>query len=272
MRAVLIFHFVMVTVAMSAWPEPTDAERDLSNRLSVALKEMRNGDFSSLDEAQTKKDLDLLWAVFWNAELGVSLYNEDSDILARTRVLLKKVPGYAEHVGNSIEHASSTHEMNHVRAKAFGMLGAFGGKEAISQLGRFILDERNPTPPWITPMSIGTRPSPNSGWAAQAIDKALGEESPWWPYRKNGQPPSNNANGPRIYEMMKQWWIDTGSKKYGLGLPPAIHPAPELKVEASLKPPEVAAEEARWTWELPALIAFLFLAVLLALLRKRRSP
>lgn len=263
---------ILFVSSAGLWAERSDEDIRLDNQESNAQRQFYRGDYTPIDVARQNHDLALLWHIFRTATRATDKRTEIWDpVETRVRQALLSFPEHARFLGDQIESISSDHEKNNLRERYFSLLGAFGGAEAIAQLGRFLLDERNPMPPWITPMSIGTRPNENSVWAAWAIDKALGEESPWWPYRKNGQPPSNNANGPRIYEIMKQWWIDTGSKKYGLGLPPAIHPSPQLKAEAPSAPPAAPPQEAGWAWELPALIAFLFLAVLLTSLRKRRS-
>ncbi|MFM2168067.1 MAG: hypothetical protein RIS79_2438 [Verrucomicrobiota bacterium] len=264
------FWAIFTAPLLAVWPEATDAEKALSARLSAAEPSLQKGDVTPLDEAFRKKDIDLLWEVFRGSSFAWDKDPYKDRINAHVRKLLLAYPGSVQYLGDRIEESSKTHEMNHVREKALGMLGDFGGPEAIAQLGRFILDDRNPLPPWVIPgKTIGSLPNPNSTWAAWAMDRALREESPWWPYRINGQPASSYGGGPPIYDLMKQWWIETGSKKYGQGIPPSIHQAPKPK------PPPPAVIDSRpaatqpWAWEVPVIIALVLLSALLVLVKKR---
>jgi len=133
------------------------------------------------------------------------------------------------------------------------------------------LDDRNPLPPdVILGKTIGSFPNPNSIWAGWALDRALGEESPWKPYRNQNGQVFQSAAGPRLNEIMRQWWAETGSKKYGLGIPPAIHPAPKPEVEAPPPAPPAPPEESGLPWELPAVLGLVLLSVLLVVLKKPR--
>jgi hypothetical protein len=68
---------------------------------------------------------------------------------------------------------------------------------------------------------------------------------------------------------MKQWWIETGSKKYGLGIQPAVHPTPKPVAQ----PPPVIdpgpAPSEPWAWEMPAIIALVLLSALLVFFKRR---
>lgn len=268
--AALISGYLFTTALLAQWPAATDAENAFTNRVDDVWKQLIKGNFTPLDQSFQNKDIRLLWAVFGNSTYPWDKEPNREQIHARARELLLRSPGAEEYLGNVIEEASTNHQKSNIRGKSFSLLGQLGSPKAIAQLGRFILDDRNPLPPWIIPgKTFGPTPNPNSMWAGWALNEALGEESPWKPYRnQNGQVFQSPA-APLLTDVMKQWWIETGSKKYGLGIPPAVHPTPKPVAQ----PPPVIdpgpAPSEPWAWEMPAIIALVLLSALLVFFKRR---
>lgn len=258
--------------AIALQAQLSEEDLRLDYRESLAREQFSKGDFSPIDEAWKSHDLALLWHIFRSASRATKQRAEVWDETeARVRRALMSHPDHASFLGDQLEVFSSDHTKSHLRERYFRLLGAFGGPDAIAQLGRFILDERNPLPPWVVlGKTIGSLPCSNSDWAVEAMNEALGEESPWKPYRNQNGHVFHRAGGPPIDDIMKQWWIETGSKKYGMGIPPAIHPAPKPEVipPPPPPPPEAPSAPPEWSWELPAISALVLLSALLVVLRK----
>ena len=260
---------ILFTVILPA--QQSEEQVRLDHRESDARRQFLKGDYGPIDVARQHHDLPLLWHIFRTASRATEQRAEVWDTVeSSVRQALLSHPDHAAFLGDQLEEISSDHSKSHLRERYFSLLGAFGGKEAIAQLGRFILDDRNPMPPDVIPgKTIGSFPNPNSTWAGWALNEALGEESPWRPYRDKNGHVFQSPTAPLLDEIMKQWWIETGSKKYGMGIPPAVHPTPKPVAQ----PPPVIdpgpAPSEPWAWEIPAIIALVLLSALLVFFKRR---
>ena len=262
--------FILLTI-YSLHAAQSEEEIRLDHRVADAKAQFLKGDYASIDQAAKDHDLLMLWHIFRSASRAREQRAELWDAVeSRVRQALLSHPDHATFLGNKLEGFSTDHTKNPLRERYFKLLGAFGGPDAIAQLGRFILDDRNPMPPYIIPgKTVGPYPSPNSMWAAWALNEALEEESPWKPYRDKNGHVFQSPTAPLLDEIMKQWWIETGSKKYGLGIQAAVHPTPKPVAQP---PPVIDPDPAPsepWAWELPAIIALVLLSVLLVCIKKR---
>jgi|GEM_PF-3575112 len=205
---------------------------------------VRQGNFTPIDAAFAKKDIEVLWGYF-NGSQGSEVYHvfnkvtpamlaRATDNLERYRYrmviarqeyagnYLKQIPGHARLIGDLIENSASVVDMNSERCHWFECLSRLASDESIAQLGRFLFDKRNPDK---GSKKYYMEPSANEFYAAVWLQTGLGDKSPL-------------GRGDLRYggdKKLREWWLtspDAAPYRQGLlassvTLPPDYPMVPE---------------------------------------------
>ncbi|MBL9133643.1 MAG: hypothetical protein JNG86_20705 [Verrucomicrobiaceae bacterium] len=216
---------------------------------------LQRGDAGVVEEYYREKNLRMLWSIFLKADAGEyglgrtsketaelqSLAEKRSamnaEIRERSREALESIPGHAKAFGDEVDALANVTGSQEVVERAqnrrhilIHSLGDLGSPECIQQIGRFLLDERSPIPDGWKPYT-GTMvfapiwgPSAPSNVAVFAMDSALGENSPWKPYRQGAGGFVNVTF--ELKKYLQDWWRSEESAKYRVRLP-GVEPPPD---------------------------------------------
>lgn len=177
---------------------------------------------------------------------------------------IRRIPDHAKKLGEEIDQSSSKPGQIGLRENNFFLLGAIASPEAIAELGRFLLDDRNPES--ILPPDSGLNTVPNSHRAADAMGVALGNK----PGIKNRKP---GSYGPTEVLAWQTWWQSPAANEYRAAQAPSIQPSPPTtpRKQAEEKGDEVQLEPPTTTpWSVWAIMIGALLALMFLLFQKRR--
>lgn len=165
---------------------------------------LQAGDPDAFKVVENSKSLDQLLKLLQQAL--THQFKDRSKEVERTAIAaIRRIPGHATKLGDEIDVLSNQANSSRSREINYRLLAHIGSPEAIAQIGRFLFDERNPEKD-IPPIELGYFVTPNSFWAAGALDIAMGDTLQLTPK------PRRYSNAER--KAWQDWWLSAAAEPY----------------------------------------------------------
>lgn len=158
--------------------------------------------------------------------------DQSSQVKGAAIEAIKQFPYHGRFLGDEIDRLSNEQGTLRERQNDFYLLTNIGSPEAIRQIGRFLLDERNPEKDIPEAYFIGA--ASNSYWAADAMGSVLGNK----PGIKN-KPGFYNRDDVVAWQS---WWQSPAAAQYRNPIVEQPHPAPPVQLEPKKRAPSKSNE------------------------------
>jgi len=242
-----------------------------------------NGDFSGIDAAAERRDLELLWHLVCDAHSAITggmfakygnspKRSEEHEklsaaIVNQVRQKLAVIPGHTKPQVELLERMASTPGFGNSRLQPLSLMGIVGSMECIQQIGRYLNDPRNPDSGMYDPLEGLSEPRGLHSGAADAMHEALGAASPGGP-----NPVLELAGRMKFLD----WWNTESARPYREWNYEDYEPMPPPRKRAvSLRPPAAVIqatvpEDRQSLWPVVMILVLAALAALLGFTKLRQ--